>query len=362
MYLSLIAPLLLLTSPALSNPTRGKDEDCDITVKPNQSIQSAINSAKPGSKIVVQAGTYYEQLTITTSDIHLVGRGAVLYPPKTGYKPNFCTGLSKSFEPPRGNGADTDAGICIHGTGFEFAQYKRELDHRKINITGNYIEGVKVTGFEIHDFNGEAIALIGGKDVSIKHNKFVDNEMYGFLTVGSYNTLAADNVVTSSELDFIAMCMDDVSGAVFRKNDISNYYIALCTQTNGGLVKENTVKNCCFGPFVDPGIVGAKVLGNSISTRNPGCLPEQGAGIAVLGARDTLVEWNYVEKFQFNNTGLGLLVVDDPATGAKAQGNTFKENVLKQNDLDIYAEGAAAANVFDNNKCEQSLPAGLCVK
>ncbi|KAH7396904.1 pectin lyase fold/virulence factor [Phaeosphaeria sp. MPI-PUGE-AT-0046c] len=364
MYLKSIAPFLLLTSPVLSNPTPGKDKDCDITVKPGQSIQSAIDSAKPGSKIVVQAGTYHEQITITTSNIHLVGQGAVLYPPKGGYKPNFCTGLSKTFEKPQGDDSDTDAGICIYGKGFELGPYVRANLHKKISKTGKYIEGVKVTGFEIHDFNGEAIALIGGKDASIKHNKLVDNGQYGFLTVGSYSTLAQDNIVTASVLGFIALCMDDAKGAMFKKNNISNHYIALCTQTNGGLVEDNTAKDCCYGPFVDPGIVGAKIIGNTISGRNKIC-PEAppvgpGAGIAILGAKDTLVEKNLVEKWQVNNMGFGLLVADDPITGAKAQGNTFRKNEFRQNDLDILADGVAAANKFDKNVCKTSLPGGLC--
>jgi nitrous oxidase accessory protein NosD len=236
--------------------------------------------------------------------------------------------------------------------------------HRKISKKGTYIEGVKVSGFEIHNFDGQGVALVGGKDVTIKHNKFVDNGQYGFLTVGSYDSLAEDNTVTSSELDFIALCMDDVSGAVFRKNDISNYYIALCTQTNGGLVEKNKVKDVCYGPFVDPGIVGAKVLRNTISGRNVLC-PEApplgpGAGIGILGAKNTLVEGNYVEKF--NSTAGGLLVLDDPTTGAKAEGNVFRKNVFKQNDYDIYAEGVAAANTFEKNECAISVPGGLCAK
>lgn len=116
--------------------------------------------------------------------------------------------------------------------------------------------------------------------------------------------------------------------------------------------------------FVDPGITGAKIIGNTMSGRNQFCPPVPpegpGAGIAILGAKKTLVEKNLVEKWQFNNTGSGMFVINDPISGTKAEGNIIRKNVFRQNDLDIYAEGAAAANTFEKNDCKTSLPAGLC--
>jgi hypothetical protein len=135
----LITSLLLLAAPVFSSPTPGKDSDCDATVKSGQSIQKAIDNAKSGAKIVVEAGEYHEQLTITKNGIKLISKGAVLLPPKDGYKKNFCTGLTKTFDPPLGDGKDADAGICIYGPGFELAPYVRELQHSKIGKTGDYI-------------------------------------------------------------------------------------------------------------------------------------------------------------------------------------------------------------------------------
>jgi nitrous oxidase accessory protein NosD len=356
MRFQIITAFFLLVVSVLSIPAPGQGSDCEKTVKPGHSIQSAIDSAKQGDKIIVEAGTYHEQITITKDGIQLIGKGAILLPPST-YKPNFCTGLSKSFEP---ENKDTDAGICIYGRGFELAPYSRALQHRKVSKTGTYIRDVVVSGFEIRNFTGENIALIGAHNARIRNNKLVDGAQYGFLTVGSKSTQAEKNIVTSSGLLFIAMCMDDEADAKFERNDISNYYIALCTQTPGGVVKQNTVRNCCYGPFVDPGIVGAQIIGNTISTRNAGCLPKDGSGIAVLGAVNTLVQGNTVEGFKFNDTALGILVIDDPVTKAGAKGNVFERNLLKANDLDIFNGAMATDNVFRGNKCEKSLPVELC--
>lgn len=139
--------------------------------------------------------------------------------------------------------------------------------------------------------------------------------------------------------------------------------IAFCTQTQGGVVKQNTAKNCCIGPFVDPGIAGAKIIGNTISGRNVLCPSFFGAGIVVQGARDSLIEQNIFEYIQNNKTGVGIFVNDDPATGAKAQNNVFKKNTLRFNDLDIYDNTTRTDNNYRGNSCGSaapSIPSGLC--
>ncbi|KAF2830402.1 pectin lyase-like protein [Ophiobolus disseminans] len=353
---SFVTALLCLIATTCAAPAPGKDSDCDKTVKPGQSIQKAIDNAKKGDKIVVEAGEYYEQLTITTDGIQLIGKGAKLFPPKN-YTKNFCTGLSRSFA----DGSETDAGICIHGKGFVLAPYDPKLpEHLKISKVGDYIKNVVVTGFNITGFNGENIALIGGKDVKISKNNLVDGTQYGFLTVGSIDTNAENNVITSSTLSIIAMCMDDKSGATFKNNHISNYYIALCGQTPGGELKKNTVKNCCIGPFIDPGIKGMKIIENTITGRNPYCLAKDGAGMVILGASNTIVERNTFESIQNNKTGVGIFISDDPVSGAKASGNVFKKNLFKFNDLDIFNNATTTDNVFRNNECASSVPDGLC--
>lgn len=350
-----LAALLLLAAPALSSPTPGKGSDCDKTVKKGQSIQKAIDKAKSGDKITVEAGTYAEQLTIKTSDITLIGKGAILVPPSK-YVNNYCSGLNIDF-----TGTKTEAGICIQGKDIKFKTWEKE--HLKVESVGEYVKNVVVTGFEVKGFNGENIAVVGGKNVQVTNNKLIDGAQYGFLTVGSKNTLAANNVVKSSKdenLLFIAMCMDDVSDAKFKENNISGYFIALCTQTPGGIQKKNTVTKCCIGPFVDPGISGAKIIGNTITHRNPACpnsVEGAGAGIILLGASNTHVEKNTIEYFKNpNGTSVGIFLSDDPVTGAKVSKNIVQYNSLQFNDFDIFNNATTTDNVIKNNKCTLFAP------
>jgi hypothetical protein len=349
----LLAGLLLLAAPVFSSPTPGKGSDCDKTVKKGQSIQKAIDKARPGDKITVEEGTYAEQLTIKKSDITLIGKGAILVPPST-YTTNYCSGLNYDF-----TGNATEAGICIQGKDIKLLDFVKE--HRKVESVGEYVRNVVVTGFEVHGFSGENIAVVGGKNVRVTNNKLVDGAQYGFLTVGSKNTLAANNVVQSSTdaLLFIALCMDDKSDAKFKENDISGYFIALCTQTPGGIVKRNKVTKCCIGPFVDPGIVGAKVIGNTITNRNPACptgMDGAGAGIILYGASNTIVEKNTIEYITNNGTGVGIFLNDDPETGAKASGNVVQYNSLHFNDFDIFNNATTTDNVILNNECTTFAP------
>lgn len=346
---SIFAALLLLASSVISTPAPGrKDCDCTKTVKAGQSIQAAIDSAKPGDKIIVEQGTYPERLTIKTSGITLIGHSAVLVPPHE-YYPNLCTGLNQDF-----TNATTEAGICIHGEGVELANYVK--DHRKFISAKTYIKNVVVTGFEVQNFSGENIAVVAGEHVKIIDNKLVNGTQYGFLTVGSKNTLAQGNTIaTSAPFSYIAMCMDDQSGAIFKGNDLSGYFIALCGQTSGGLIVKNTVKDCCIGSFVDPGVKGARVVDNTVTDRSPFCPNEGGAGIVIWGAVNTIVKMNIIERINNNGTGVGIFINDDPETGAKAQGNVVKWNKFASNDYDIINNATIANDVLTKNQCDPAI-------
>ena len=347
MHSQAFVALLLLS--ALVGCAPGKNTDHSKTVKAGQSIQKAINKARPGDKIIVEPGFYAEKLEITTSDITLIGKpGAILVAPQQN-EPNFCTGLNYDFF-----GAPTDAGICIHGKGIQLAKFQQE--HKKVESVDRYINNVEISGLEVRGFSGMNIVLYAGKDCKFTKNKLVDGGQYGFLTVHSINTLAESNAVTSTTAspNFIAMCMDDQSGAQFKNNELSGYIIALCTQTSGGLVKGNRVKNCCIGPFVDPGVKGAQIIENTISSRNPACPDDAAAGIILYGSVNTLVEKNTIQFITSKDKkAKGVYLTDDDVTGSKVSGNKVKNNYFKKNDIDIFNNGTSKhnTNVFEGNVC-----------
>ncbi len=354
-WISILSLVLLtgLTSPITATDWQDWHGDA-IHVNAGQSIQTAIDTALPGQFIFVGPGTYAEQLTITTSGLHLVSKGANLVPPASLIQ-NICSGLA---------GPDTEAGICITGQNIELADF--EVEHRKVLSVGTSIKDVLITGFQVQGFIGLNIAVVGGQNVQVLGNTLHDGTQYGLLTVGSTNThFDANSIASTGDLLFIALCMDDSSGVKITNNDVSNYAVGLCVQTNGAYLSNNRVSNTCWGVFVDPGIQDAQVLNTYIGPPNPICatIPDGGiSGVLLFGASGTTVKGNTVEGQISDNVpnvyGLGIGVVDDPTTGAVSSDNIVTGNILRDNGIDIYVETNGTGNVVQGNQC--TTPAELC--
>ena len=329
-----------------------------IHVKSGQSIQAAIDSARDGARILVEAGTYAEQLTIESDGIDLVGHGAILTPPAPPKK-NKCSGLA---------GNDTEAGICVIGSNVDLAPFVDQ--HRRVLSVGRPVKDVSITGFEVRGFSGENIVVVGALDAKVFGNKLIDGEQYGCLTVGSTNTRIQGNTVTSSgKLRFIGICMDDMAGVHVSGNRVSGYFTGLCVQTSGADVSDNDVSNSCQGAFVDPRINGAQVRENHFSSANPACAidnPIGVFGVILDGAVNTVVEHNLIEGQTVggapNAFAAGVALVDDPTVTppAIASGNLVTQNILRNNDLDLFVLTNGTGNVVTKNQCSTSIPKELC--
>jgi hypothetical protein len=241
--------LVQLVSPVSANPSN------TVTVHHGHSIQVAIDAAKPYDRIIVESGTYAEQLTIGKDGITLIGHNAVLVPPSSPGN-NICSGLAG---PNSVTNLDTQAGICITGSNVVLDPFK-DGEHRKVHSVERLVKDVSVTGFTVSGFDGLNIAIVGGQDTSACDNTLTDGVRYGALTVGSKNSVIERNTVISNPpiapntlLRFIGICMDDVSTVTIAYNSINGYTVALCVQTNGAHIHDNHVENSCIGAYVDPG-------------------------------------------------------------------------------------------------------------
>ncbi|KAF2626142.1 hypothetical protein BU25DRAFT_411971 [Macroventuria anomochaeta] len=370
----LLAALLLCVGPALSIPSPKDGEDDDkhndnkddkddkkdnknvIRVKEGQSIQNAIDRAKPYVRIEVE-GEHAEQLTITKDGISLIGKGARLSPPGHYDPHNFCYGLVKDDA----GTTNKSAGICIHGRKIELADKYTPFDlHWKVDSVGDPVKDVRVSGFEVVGFDGPNIAVYGGKNTKVSHNKLKAGFRYGFLTAGSTGTVASENIVIGSapatlQNGPIGMCMDDLSSAEFSYNNISNYNIALCTETSGGVNKNNDIHDCCIGNIIDPNVTHAKSIDNHIYRWNKKCPPDSAAGISLLGAKNALVQGN---KIEIGFTGLappqggaGLFLGLEDLFQAVNEGNTITNNWFGENDADIF-DDSKGKNYISNNICD----------
>ncbi|KAH8776237.1 pectin lyase fold/virulence factor [Hyaloscypha finlandica] len=341
-----------------------------ITTTCGKTIQQTIDDAHPGDRIVVEKGTYAEQLTISKNGISLIGHEATLSVPGTPVH-NTCSGLAgpdvtNQVDPT----VDTQAGICITGTDVSLARW--EFEHRTFNSVGSTVKEVSVKGFTVNGF-GLGVAVVGARDTTVSGNTLIDNNFYGALTVGSKNTVFKHNTVYSTPLPFpfirvIGICMDDRNSVSVHHNGISNYWVGLCLQTNEPNVYENRVHDTCIGAFVDPNVDGAKVHDNDISGTGTNCRAPDGSdnpifggqvyGIVMSGAINTVVKGNKIHDKL--GLGYGIVIMDD-ASGAVASGNLVEKNNVTGNEIDIHVETIGKKNVVKkNNLCASSFPSGLC--
>ncbi|KAF4959121.1 hypothetical protein FSARC_10834 [Fusarium sarcochroum] len=343
-----------------------------VYVKSGKKIQHALDKASPGDRIIVEAGDYKEQLVIKTDGIHLEGRpGAKIIKPDN-YKNNACTGLTQDAEK-----KDAQVGICI--TGYKVKTTKFIAEHKRVTSVERAIKGVSVSGFEVSGFNGINIAIIGAKNTHITKNKLVDGGAYSALTLGSVNTVFAENIVTTTAGGVIGICMDNKSDVLVKNNDVSAHFIGLCVQTDGAVLEYNTLHDNCIGIFVDPGVKGAKIAHNEIS-KAPAVCPIA-SGITLGSAIATLVRDNKITGQRLpNKSGTGIKIYDDdckptPESGlslrcivlghaVKATDNVVIRNILSDNDNDIVVESKGKGNVVKCNTCENpaNLKAGQCKK
>jgi parallel beta-helix repeat protein len=328
----------------------------ETRVRPGQSIQAAIDAAKSGDRILVEAGTYGEYLTISKDGIHLVGRNAVIVQP-VNYPPigNGCRGLS---------GPSTDAAICIIGDNVQLKEYADDQFHREFISVDRYVDGVTVEGFQINHFFGLGVAVVGAKNTEIRGNIAYDNPYYGILSLGSKGSLITRNTIYASDIYLTAIGVDDKSDVHITQNNISDYNVGIDVQTKGADVGHNKVTNCCYGIHVNPSVDRAKILHNHIGSSNALCNPifnGNATGILIDGATNTDVKHNQVTGTDDggypDSIAAGIAIIDSPSQVAK--GNEVTHNTLSNNEQDLLVV-SAGKNEVAHNTC--TTPSNLCSK
>lgn len=344
---------------ALPQPKDGKDDSkapedrAKIYVNHGDNLQYAIDHANAGSQIFVGPGDYEGPIVVRRDRISLTGHNARIYPTKGEIYKNECSGFAGNDSA----GVDYEAGICVTGQGITFDGFQ---DHKKITHVAKPVEGVSVSGFEVVGFEGPNIAVIGAHNAFVGGNVLRNSLTYGCITAGSVNSRITENKVTSEELNFIGICMDDNGPAEVSRNDISGYRVGLCLQTSGSKVEENKVSNCCYGAFLDPKIERVDIKRNHITAMNPSCPTDIGAsGLFIFGGMNSKIEHNKISGMKnIDKTGAGIILFDAP--DSMATGNKFNGNELEDNDVDIFNGSQQGDNKFNNNDCSTSVPLNLC--
>ncbi|MEV6162595.1 right-handed parallel beta-helix repeat-containing protein [Streptomyces sp. NPDC052052] len=319
-------------------------------VRPTQSIQNAVDAAKPGDTIVVLPGTYRENVLIDKANLTLRGFGerTVIKPPKEKAT-DAC--------------AKADSGICVLGR------------------SGRTVDGVSIDSLAVSGFKKNGVWASWTDRLTVRH---VISERNGVWGIGQERSTRGQFTGNTARANgdaglFVANTVDEEGGATdtrgteVQDNTLKNNRIGFTARRVRNLsIHDNTVTGNCSGVFIvgdegKPQAGAMTIKSNQINENNKYCakterLPAiQGAGIVLTGAADTQVRSNTIS----NNVGAtpmsGGVVLFKSFVGTKNTGHTISGNVAVGNKPADLADGDTGKNnTFVANVCTKSTPAGKC--
>lgn len=330
-----------------------------IVVWPGQSIQAAVNRARPGDTVFVERGVYHQMVVIRKNRISLLGagdthRGTVLEPPSRR-RHNICSG---AFGP---------TGVCILA--------------RKVNLKNGkvrrQVRHVRVKGFYITRFRGSGVFGYGVNGLDVTHVAAIRDGEYGISRFDSTNTLFVhDRAVGNKEAGFYVGDSPHANALVRFDRAVGNQIGIFIRHARDVAVIKNSVSKNCQGVLVlddsqRGGAGNAFIWKNHVFRNNKFCRKSedtpvslQGGGILLLGATDTVVRTNLVTGNRGRSLNSGGIVVASarPVThGRNPKNIRIGRNLAFGNrPADLIWDGTGTGISFVDNHCGRSLPPGLC--
>jgi parallel beta-helix repeat protein len=354
----LVATLVGTIGVALASPAGAAGA---IIVNPGDSIQAAVNAASPGTTIIVQRGTYAENVEITTDGIKLIGNGATLVPPATS-EPNAC-----SLADPSGPGPAHD-GICGAGD--------IEFPPNGPPVVLDPLSNVTVSGFTVMGFPGVGVIFIGAENPVVKNVHAIDNGEYGIARFVSTGGKLLSNVAEGSEEAGLYVGDSPDANVLIAGNEVSGnlFGFFLRDSANGKVVGNRSHDNCVGLLNLNTGanIAGDYNIAGNVITHNTkfcegneeeGTPPLSGLGVVIAGGHGNTVRGNVItDNMPSAEVPLsGGVAVLDLGEGANPPAdNLVQGNVILRNQPDIFFDGSGTGNTFKANVCNVSVPDGLC--
>ncbi|MEU3574471.1 right-handed parallel beta-helix repeat-containing protein [Kitasatospora sp. NPDC036755] len=318
-------------------------------VRPGESIQQAVDAARPGDTIQLLPGTYRGSVRITTPGLTLHGAGPdSVITPGDGTE-NAC--------------ATAGHGICVVGTEEQplagvAIESLAVTGFRKNGIDASGTTGLTVSGTYVHDNAQQGISQEMSTRATIRRNRSTDNGQSGvFLANYAYREGGSP----------------DTGGTVVEGNELTGNRVGVTVRRLRGLaVQDNGISGNCAGVFVvgDEGVPRAgdldvrrnSVVGNNkFCPANPRLGAIQGAGIVLTGTEDARVTGNEVRDNTGTSDFSGGIVLFKSVVGVSNARAVITDNTLSGNGpADLADRDSGTDNTFAGNTCDRSEPAGRC--
>ncbi|MFF4575569.1 nitrous oxide reductase family maturation protein NosD [Streptomyces sp. NPDC001410] len=329
-----------------------------LTVHPGESIQKAVDAARAGDTVLVQAGTYHESVTVKTSGLTLRGVGprTVIVPPpakKAAPSPKAAVGCVEGGK-----------GICV------------------IGLRDKPVADVTVSDLKLTGFSRVGLWSMATDHLTVQRVRAEKNGQWGISqehsTRGVFkNNVARDNGDAGLYLANTTMSekgATDSRGLVVDGNTLEGNRNGLTVLRLRNLtVQRNYMTGNCTGMIVigdenKPRAGALTVSENYVLRNNKYCaktarLPfVQGSGIVLSGAESVLLTHNMVAGNSGRSPLSGGVVLLKGNVGAVNDKNRVDKNMFTGNaPADLVNQNASkGSNLFRGNLCRVSIPAGLC--
>jgi parallel beta-helix repeat protein len=329
-----------------------------IVVHPGQSIQAAVNAARPGSTIVVMPGTYHEggwphAVTVAQDGIRLVGRARHGRPVVIERAGDQVNGIWVS---PTDTVAAEDAELPPCGT------------------SGARIHRSRIEGFTVRGFPGYGIFLACVDGFTIRHDTAVDDRTYSIFPIRSSKGRVTHNTASGTFTD-ACIYVGQSADVTVDHNRASDCQIGFQLEnTTDVRMQRNRATGNTVGLIVDviayhqtlvaaDNVVSHNVFAdNNRMNSGPGSetgdlLP--GLGVVITGADRTRLSHNLIE----GNGLFGLALVSycigapdacadpDLAVDPYPDGNRVVHNRFVSNAANvIFIPGRGTGNCFAGNR------------
>ncbi|MEU7120763.1 right-handed parallel beta-helix repeat-containing protein [Streptomyces zaomyceticus] len=349
--IALLACTVALAASGLGAAAPRAESRTAHLVKPGESIQKAVDAAKPGDTIVLSPGTYRESVRVTTSRLTLVGSGSastVLVPGEAAAD-DAC--------------AKAGHGICVTGT------------------ASTPVQGVTVRSLTLRGYTANGLWASRTDRLTVRKVLAEKNGKWGIAQERSTRGVFRHNTARNNADAglFLANTTDteqgatDAEGTVVSHNNLSGNRIGITVRRLRNVtVDHNEATGNCAAVFVvgdesTPRAGAMTLRRNNIHANNKYCpktprLPFlQGSGIVLTGAEETVVEKNRVVGNVGASPLSGGIVLFKSFVGVLNEQNAIRDNVVMRNSpADLANRDTGRGNTFTHNTCTLSEPAGMC--